>query len=82
MTTPDRDLDRASARLAALGDELAGSHDAARRRQPGAVGRAREEQPDGLVARDLDVAVGAGRGSDLERAPESPFTRCSTSTVR
>ncbi len=64
---PDRDLDRPAAGLAALGHEWAWLDDAAGGREPRTVGRTSEQEPDRLVLRDDDVAVGARWAPNLER---------------
>ena len=65
---PDHDLDHSASRLAPLRDEWPGCNDAAGRTEPGAIGRAREQQPDRPALRDQEIAVGAGRAPDGERA--------------
>src|SRR5262245_51057735 len=64
---PDDDLDRSTTRLAPLDDESAGLDDAARRGEPGVVGRLREEKSDRLVLRHVEITVGARRRADLQR---------------
>ena len=64
MTT----LTATAARLAARRDEEPRLDDTAGRRQPAVVRPAHEQEADGLVERNVDVAVRSGRAADVEHA--------------
>jgi len=69
----DHDLDASAARFSALGDELAGPDDAARRALPLAPRSACEQEPYGYALLDIEIAVALSRGLDVESLRDVTF---------